>query len=62
MGNPQVFFDIAADGKPLGRIVMEVKCDDNVSIDILLQNIQLVSYNCQSAGLGGTAGHDGDGE
>ncbi|KAG0717950.1 Peptidyl-prolyl cis-trans isomerase [Chionoecetes opilio] len=27
MGNPQVFFDITTDGKPLGRIVMELRAD-----------------------------------
>merc|ERR1712071_153975 len=27
MANPQVFFDIAAGGKPLGRIVMELRAD-----------------------------------
>jgi peptidyl-prolyl isomerase F (cyclophilin D) len=25
--NPKVFFDVAADGSPLGRIVVEVKAD-----------------------------------
>uniref|UniRef100_A0A3B1JHL4 Peptidyl-prolyl cis-trans isomerase n=1 Tax=Astyanax mexicanus TaxID=7994 RepID=A0A3B1JHL4_ASTMX len=27
MANPKVFFDIAADGKPMGRVVMELRAD-----------------------------------
>ncbi|KAL0074168.1 cyclophilin [Phycomyces blakesleeanus] len=27
MSNPKVFFDVAVDGKPLGRIVMELRAD-----------------------------------
>ncbi len=27
MPNPKCFFDMTADGKPLGRIVMEIKAD-----------------------------------
>ena len=27
MANPRVFFDVAADGAPLGRIVMELRAD-----------------------------------
>jgi len=27
MANPRCFFDITADGKPLGRIVMELRAD-----------------------------------
>lgn len=27
MANPRVFFDITADGQPLGRIIMELNAD-----------------------------------
>ncbi|XP_056628997.1 peptidyl-prolyl cis-trans isomerase A [Triplophysa dalaica] len=27
MGNPRVFFDLTADGKPVGRVIMELKAD-----------------------------------
>ena len=31
---PKVFFDVTADGSPLGRIVMEVPYDDYLKISV----------------------------
>jgi hypothetical protein len=35
MANPRCFFDLTADGKPLGRVVMELRADVNIIIIFL---------------------------